>query len=230
MTGRSKPAVAAAKPVRLTDGSTIQLDQGVLDRLWGRISVDSDGCWLWTGRRLPTGYGRIQIARSDMYAHRVVYMIVTGVIEDGLHLDHLCRNPPCCNPDHLEPVTCRENILRSPVAIAAINAKKTHCKRGHALTGGNVVLASNGSRRCRTCSIQAGRERYSAVNGTPESTNPIDLSEPAAPRRSRDATACAKGHELDLSNTYIDRKGYVHCRACRAAATARYEKKKREKK
>lgn len=222
-----KPQVADLKPVTDSVGRTIELTADDLDRIWSHIDVDGDGCWVWTGSRLPSGYGRTTIAGSRLYVHRIVYMILVGPIEAGLHTDHLCRNHPCCNPAHLEPVTCRENVLRSPVAIAAINASKTHCNRGHELSGKNLVLIDGGGRRCRTCAISSARERYAAATGSPVNSSPVDLDEPIAPRRQRGAEACIKGHVLDLFNTYVDPKGYKHCRACRAAAQNRYEARKK---
>jgi hypothetical protein len=68
-----------------------------------------------------------------------------------LTLDHLCRNKACVNPAHLEPVTNRENVLRG-VGLSAENARKTHCKRGHPLSGDNVVVSKGGrKRRCVAC-------------------------------------------------------------------------------
>jgi hypothetical protein len=72
------------------------------------------GCWLWLRWRDPNGYGRISQSRwgRSLLAHRWYYEQRHGPIAAGLHLDHLCRRPSCVNPDHLEPVTNRENILR----------------------------------------------------------------------------------------------------------------------
>lgn len=72
------------------------------------------------------------------------------VIPDDLQLDHLCRNRLCVNPSHLEPVTCRENVLRGNGRCAA-NAKKTHCPRGHAYAGANLLIGTKGERCCRKC-------------------------------------------------------------------------------
>lgn len=74
-----------------------------------------------------------------------------GPIPEGLVIDHLCRNRGCVNPDHLEAVTQRENILRGE-GLAAANARKTHCPKGHPYSGENLyVVPSSGRRQCRIC-------------------------------------------------------------------------------
>jgi hypothetical protein len=75
-----------------------------------------------------------------------------------LQIDHLCRVRHCVNPAHMEPVTPRENILRSPVALAAINARKTHCPQGHPLSGANLYRTPQGFRACRECRRKSDRE------------------------------------------------------------------------
>lgn len=70
-------------------------------------------CWRWGGNIGSTGYGWKWLGRKkQVLAHRYMYEQEHGPIPDGLHLDHLCRNPPCVNPAHLEPVTVGENIRR----------------------------------------------------------------------------------------------------------------------
>lgn len=74
--------------------------------------VDPDtGCWLWLGCKSPLGYGYVKRS-GHRAAHRLYYTEHVGPIPDGLVLDHLCRNPSCVNPDHLEPVTNAENGRR----------------------------------------------------------------------------------------------------------------------
>ena len=95
------------------------------------------------------GYGRTRVGGRKVMAHRFIYEIARGKVPPGLVLDHLCRNRSCVNPDHLEPVTHRENILRG-VGQCAINAVKTHCKNGHELTPENTYRQARG-RGCRKC-------------------------------------------------------------------------------
>ena len=87
-------------------------------KLWPYVNKDGDGgCWVWFGAQCtPNGYGQLYITvdgvKKKLYVHRVAYELVIGNIPDGLEIDHLCRVRNCVNPDHLEAVTHRENILR----------------------------------------------------------------------------------------------------------------------
>lgn len=108
-------------------------------------------CWVSTYSQRPDGYALMQIGkRKHCRVHRVAYEIINGPIPEPLVPDHLCRIPACWRPSHIEPVTVRENCLRSPTSPFAINARKTHCPKGHALAGENLYLRP-GRRRCRTC-------------------------------------------------------------------------------
>jgi hypothetical protein len=75
--------------------------------------VDPDtGCWDWLRARQENGYGAAWDGHRVRYAHRVYYERLVGPIPAGHVLDHLCRNPGCINPEHLEPVTDAENVRR----------------------------------------------------------------------------------------------------------------------
>lgn len=66
-------------------------------------------CWIWNGSKDSGGYGQSRRTK----AHRVAWTVIRGEIPEGLELDHLCSQPACCNPDHLEPVSHLENVRRS---------------------------------------------------------------------------------------------------------------------
>jgi len=110
-------------------------------------------CWLYLGPFNPQGYG---IYCMKM-AHRLAYESFVGPIPDGLTIDHLCRTRHCINPRHLEPVTNKENVLRGE-SLSAINAKKTHCPKGHPYFGKNLLIRPAGSRSCRACAAICGKK------------------------------------------------------------------------
>ena len=128
------------------------------DRFFDHVSAEPNtGCWLWLGAVSRLGYGSIW---SEAYpskngrhvpAHRVSYELHKGPIPEGLTIDHLCRVRGCVNPDHLEAVTLRENILRGENP-AALNARKTHCAQGHEFSADNTRHGKfERERVCRQC-------------------------------------------------------------------------------
>lgn len=138
------------------------------ERIKRHVEFSGSGCWLWQGKRMPTeGYGVMTVDRQGLMAHRVSYETFVGPISAGLQLDHLCRVRECVNPEHLEPVTARVNVLRSPIAQAALNAAKTHCPRDHEYTPENTYLYGPHGRwrLCRTCLRDRARARYLSKRG-----------------------------------------------------------------
>jgi hypothetical protein len=104
-------------------------------------------CWLWTGGMDPDGYGSFWDGSKAVGSHRYAWAMVHGEIPEGLDLDHLCRVRHCVNPDHLEPVTRKENLARGVNA----NREKVLCPRGHEYTPENTYMRPSGARECRLC-------------------------------------------------------------------------------
>ena len=110
-----------------------------------RIIYNENGCWVWTGGKSGNGYASGNYNKKTVRVHRVIYSLLVKNPENGLELDHLCRNRNCVNPHHLEEVTHLENMRRGLPSI------KTRCKRGHDLSGDNLLSSTPGRRSCRLC-------------------------------------------------------------------------------
>lgn len=127
----------------------------ILAKFWMGVKRNG-GCWEWQGS-LTRGYGTFAPKRFVLLrAHRVAYELLRGSIPDGLELDHLCKNPSCVNPQHLEPVTHAENCRRGD-GFGGRNARKDACDAGHPLSGANLYVDPKGRRQCRTCRAEQAR-------------------------------------------------------------------------
>lgn len=141
---------------------------------WAKVQKSDGECWRWTGASSAPPhhdgrYGTFSLwtngrPRTEK-AHRVMYALVHG--QPGvLHVLHSCDNPICVNPDHLSLGTVKDNVDdmaakgrdRGPLAE---NRRKTHCKHGHPLSGGNLYVNPRGQRQCITCR-RAIQKRYKA--------------------------------------------------------------------
>ena len=132
--------------------------------------VTESGCWIWMGTTKDNGYGQFKWKYKALLAHRESYKTYRGQIPGALQVDHLCRVRCCVNPDHLELVSCKENVIRG-TGPSATNASKTHCKRGHKFNKANTyyIKGTNDNRACRICSRIKTRERRTYAKQTSDS-------------------------------------------------------------
>lgn len=133
-------------------------------RFHSKILVSDSGCWLWQDVPEANGYARFSVGMGRELAHRWSYEHYCGSIPEGMTIDHLCRVKHCVNPEHLEVVTQKVNNLRSD-NLAALNARKVKCLRGHPFDSANTyVNPSTGARHCRRCAADRERNRRKALN------------------------------------------------------------------
>ena len=127
-------------------------------RFMRKVYIDPHGCWLWLGCRSRAGYGRFGLGgrkQGTILAHRFSYEHAVGPIPWGRTLDHLCRNPACVRPSHLEPVSQQENCQRG-----LKGRLHTHCANGHLYDEANTYRRpGSGHRGCRACNRERGRRR-----------------------------------------------------------------------
>lgn len=115
-------------------------------------------CEVWGGSiSKQDGYGN-PVGRAGVRKapHLWAFLGAGGVIPDGYQVDHLCNNPPCVRPDHLEAVTRSENMRRRGLRM-------TECTNGHPRNGVNTYVWIAGDGRtwyqCRPCK-SAAQQRY----------------------------------------------------------------------
>lgn len=183
------------------------------DRFFEKIRLNEEtGCIEWTAGTNGVGYGTLKVKTDEgykhKYAHRWFYEYHRGEIPEGLHLDHLCRNTLCVNHEHLEAVTPKENLLRG-VGFSGINARKTHCIKGHELSGENLYVSpTTGYRRCMECARERDKKRR------PKKT----------PKQ-----FCKRGHPLFGENLYVPPSGRRVCRECKRMHWRNHDAKRRER-
>lgn len=122
--------------------------------------LQDGGCWEWLRAKDAYGYGVLSTGSKRVLAHRYSFTLFRGPIPEGLVIDHLCRNPSCVNPSHMEAVTLQENTRRGLGVV-----RWTHCKRGHPMTPENLSMRRDGSRHCGVCArfmMAALRAKYRA--------------------------------------------------------------------
>src|SRR5437899_3807758 len=150
----SKTSIVNPKGTVLGEPTGWRLLENPIPRFLSKIERLDSGCWQWTAARHRLGYGAFAVG-SDLqgYAHRWSYLFFVGNIPEGHVIDHLCGNPACVNPEHLEAVSQGVNSLRGagPALTRARYQSRTQCRSGHPLEGDNIYHHPNGRRICILC-------------------------------------------------------------------------------
>src|ERR1700690_1299560 len=192
---------------------------------------DLGPCHLWVGYVNGNGYGHFYFGHTvpghiKGNAHRFSYWRKHGDIPAGMDLDHLCRNRSCVNPDHLEAVPRKENLMRGLTA-PAINAAKTRCPYGHEYANHNLIIKKDGGRACRICVNEAQKRKF-------KKTITNESKEQRASRLDKNKQAQRRWRE-NSQNAAHDRQRALEYRHAhleevrakqRAGARARYLKRK----
>jgi len=196
----------------------------IKDRFWSKVKKTKT-CWLWLGK-LNHGYGRIFNGERYDGAHRFSYELHYKIKLDRgikMQIDHLCRNPACVNPKHLEYVPKKINWIRGN-STSAINARKTHCNKGHEFTEENTYSYKDRCRTCRICHLQNCREYQKKRR---DKRRIERLKNPPPPKTWPKKTHCIHGHAFDQKNTYVH-DGKQCCRACRNKTQRIFHRIKRD--
>jgi predicted RNA-binding Zn-ribbon protein involved in translation (DUF1610 family) len=142
------------------------------------IPEDRDQCWGWRGvlsgqkgypsfglwtSRLHNGWGRKRRAPKAVRIHRLMYVTEVGPIKKGMVIDHLCNNPTCCNPQHLQQVTQQRNLIRATRTLPGRNASMTVCPRCGGAWRMQACRDGYARRRCQACHNQYRRDRVRAT-------------------------------------------------------------------
>lgn len=142
------------------------------ERFWADVDMSGgpEACWPWTGKVRDSGYGRAAIPGAQVGAHLAAWFWTYGSRPpQGMQVDHQCHrvgeclggpsclHRRCCNPAHLKPLTPLENSRRSSSPAMAF-AQRDECDNGHPLSGPNLAIRRDGSRKCRRCHALYMRE------------------------------------------------------------------------
>lgn len=104
----------------------------------------------------PKGYPKVMLYDRDggkrlFKVHSVVALVFHGPRPDGLITRHLDGDQMNNVPENITYGTYSENQLDQVRHGTHPESRKTHCHRGHPLSGDNLRIDPKGVRRCKRC-------------------------------------------------------------------------------
>lgn len=174
-----------------------------------------NGCIVWDDSVDEGGYGKFRIPRAEFGrirmtgSHRASWIVHKGAIpNDFLQIDHLCFNPPCINPEHLDLVTAEENQRRRRGRRRRAGAggrpryesKDNHRCKTHGREDGYLKERNDGYFfwACRMCRREAVA-RYKAKNRKPKTIRLCSVSD--CGEKHRALGYCMKHYQLERYKT-----------------------------
>lgn len=112
-------------------------------------------------QKLANGYLYVNLWKQGTMTkkliHRAVLETFSGIPNHGQECRHKDGNKTNNHVGNLQWGSHFENMQDLFTGKGHHNSRKTHCKRGHALSGLNLKMLPGGRRNCMACS-KAGRE------------------------------------------------------------------------
>jgi len=188
------------------------------ERFWEKVdksgpNPDFPDCWEWTANKVKT-YGMFSCRRNGInkkvQTHKYIWEKLNGPVTGGLEVCHLCNNPPCVRPDHLEVGSRSHNQRYSVMYGNHKESRKTHCKHGHPYDEENTIYKISKrtgfkTRDCKECHKRWRQER-SECRRKKKAEQPQKLNH------------CRKGHDFSIygEKWYVKKSGrkYRTCAEC----------------
>lgn len=185
------------------------------ERFLGRLHK-TDHCWLF-GPNVPQTYRTFYLEDGErgpgqMPAHRVAYFLAHGKLDATLVMDHLCHNPGCVRPSHLEQVTIAENVERGRV-WAKTGRHGPTCRHGHPTEQFRVtkVVMRNGKMvtktRCTGCYNAETRRKYDEMRKE-------RLAKEGYVPANAISIYCRSGHRRTMETVILGKDEILRCRIC----------------
>ena len=139
--------------------------RGSLAERFDRLTIPepNSGCLLWLGSVNQHGYGQMRVDRRSRQATHIALELSGRSVPKGMRACHRCDNPFCVNEEHLFIGSQADNVADmvakkrddfSGLGLGRGHQKtRTHCRRGHSLSGENLIIRPNGGRPFRECRI-----------------------------------------------------------------------------